>query len=822
MPLGSIREGGQIGPTLGGPELLVSLDPDCRILPMTGIDTGGLEFETRNRDWADFVSAACSDPASQDAIRQAAPVDLAKEIGRALATEVKRRTERDRNDARARGLADSEIEAEAYLYDLAVIAEPTRTPHVATGSDLVGAVNQVGHFSGFRVNGSRGADDLPALADENGLRVRKVRLPAGWVRDTSVPFVAYIEPSEAATEENLTPGWVALIPDHRGYRMFVPHDAVWRRVTSGVEASLGGAAWEIAAPLPQDRALRVRDLARRAFLGRGQPWVSTLLAGIAVALLGLLTPLLTDVVLQVIIPKQENSLLFAVGVCLGVAALLAGLFATIQSRAVAKWTQQAQLRVQPALWDRTLAMPARFFRDFSSGELATRVLAGQQLAQLVSTTMVSAVLAAIFGLVNFGLLFHYSTALALTALIAIAITIGTILIVARSLRALARTSVSRQREANSWMVQLLSSISKIRMAGAESRLVAFHQTRIRGLVDVQARETLATAKLSSYFVGATELIPAAFFLTIVATMWGATGAEITSTTYVAFLTAFGTVFAATSGFVAIVNPLATIGPTLDLARPILESVPEPRGHPLGPLRGDVEFRHVSFRYSSETPFVVRDFSARIRPGSFVAFVGSSGSGKSSLLRLLLGFERPEDGQVLIDGRDLCDLDLHSYRSQLGAVVQDGRIMQATVRENICGADPADDSQIWAAAKSAALEGDLRQMPMGLDTYVDPSTVSGGQAQRILLARALLRKPRMIVLDEATSALDNRSQAEVSESLANLAVTRIVVAHRLSTVEKADLILVVEEGELVEGGTFDDLMSTDGKFAKFARRQMSDS
>lgn len=475
--------------------------------------------------------------------------------------------------------------------------------------------------------------------------------------------------------------------------------------------------------------------------------------------------------------------------------------------------------MQPALLDRTLSMPTSFFRDFSSGDLSTRVLAAQQLAQLVSTSMVTQALAFVFAFVNFIVLFWYSRAMAIVALVAVALTTAFILVCGVSIRRLTAKSVAAQRVTTAWIVQLIGGISKIRSAGVEQRLVAMHQDRMRSLIDAQASQTLVSGRLSGFMLAAAELIPAAFFVVATAGMSATTGPDVTTSEYVAFIAAFGTIFGATTGLVAVVGSLAATGPTLELAAPILAAIPEQRGEDPGELRGNLELRRVSFRYGLGLPFVLRDVSLSVEEGELVALVGPSGSGKSTVLRLLLGFEKPEAGEVLVDGRELSDLDPVGYRSQLGVVVQDGRIMQASVRDNVLAGESLGDQHVWEALDSAALAEEIREMPMQLETLVDPATVSGGQAQRILLARALLRKPKIIILDEATSALDNESQDRVRESLSALGVTRVVVAHRLSTVERADRIVVLEGGAVTEVGTFAELMDTGGRFSDLAGRQL---
>ena len=243
-------------------------------------------------------------------------------------------------------------------------------------------------------------------------------------------------------------------------------------------------------------------------------------------------------------------------------------------------------------------------------------------------------------------------------------------------------------------------------------------------------------------------------------------------------------------------------------------------HP-GELRGCVEISHIHFRYAPDTPLVLRDVSLSVRPGDFVAIIGPSGSGKSSLFRLLLRFEQPESGAIYYDGQDLAGLDVQVVRQQMGVVIQNARLASGSVLMNIIGSSPLDIDHAWEAAASAGLADDIRAMPMGMHTIVSEggANLSGGQRQRLLIARAIARKPHIFLFDEATSALDNRTQAVISRSLESLQSTRIVIAHRLSTIMNASRIFVMERGVVVQSGSHTELASQSGLFRELAKRQL---
>jgi ATP-binding cassette subfamily C protein len=294
--------------------------------------------------------------------------------------------------------------------------------------------------------------------------------------------------------------------------------------------------------------------------------------------------------------------------------------------------------------------------------------------------------------------------------------------------------------------------------------------------------------------------------------------------FLAFLAAFTQFLTATLLMSSSVVSVLNIVPLYERAQPIFHTLPEvsaAKSTP-GDLRGDIEISHVTFRYKPNTPPILRDISVSVQTGRFVAFVGPSGSGKSTLFRLLLGFETPESGAIYYDGQDLAGLDIQEVRRQMGVVLQNGRLVNADIFTNIVGSAPLTMEDAWEAVRLAGMEPDIRQMPMGMHTVIGEGggSLSGGQRQRLMIARAIVGKPRVILFDEATSALDNETQSCVSRSLEKLQATRIVIAHRLSTVMNADCIYVMDKGVVVQSGTFTELMAQGGLFHELAKRQLT--
>jgi ABC-type bacteriocin/lantibiotic exporter with double-glycine peptidase domain len=302
---------------------------------------------------------------------------------------------------------------------------------------------------------------------------------------------------------------------------------------------------------------------------------------------------------------------------------------------------------------------------------------------------------------------------------------------------------------------------------------------------------------------------------------------IGQSSYFAFTSAYGMLSGAFMSLSGMALSAARIKPILEMAEPFLKTEPETSDNReiVTSITGSVEMDHISFRYAEGLPLVIDDLSLKIKPGEYVAIVGKTGCGKSTLMRLLLGFEKPEKGSVRFDGKDINSLDLPSLRKKIGTVMQDAGLFQGDIFSNIVITAPQltlDDA--WDAAEKAGIADDIRSLPMGMNTIIAEGQggISGGQRQRLMIARAIAPKPKLLMFDEATSALDNKTQKQVSEALDAMGCTRIVIAHRLSTIKHCDRILVIDEGHIIEDGTYDELIEKKGYFAELVERQRLDT
>ncbi|MHB1137703.1 MAG: ATP-binding cassette domain-containing protein [Microthrixaceae bacterium] len=689
---------------------------------------------------------------------------------------------------------------------------------------LVAAISRLGELQGFTVTPptpldlASSTDELQTIAHRSGLRYRTVRLHDDWRTAGVLPLLAFLRPDTGAEAE---PEPAVLVRSRTGYRVQRVDDPRPVELTDELADRLLPRAVEFVTPLPAGRAASRRDLIAQALVDSRSRLLLVLAMALGVTAFGLVTPVLTQAILGQIVPDDDTRLLVVAGVALAIAAAGTFVFLIVQAFAVSGVAQRASRSLQSALWDRLLSLPASFFRRYSSGDLAVRVLSVGGLTSVLGVQVVSSVMAAVFAVLYVVAMMTYDVRLGLTGGVVLVMTAVALLVGARALGRLLQTSMGATRAANGWLVQMLNGISKIRLAHAEERMAARYLEHVRTVLVAESRQTLVSGRLAAWIVFTASAAPALYYV-VVARTWTGSTPSVTSTTYIAFFSAASLAFTAVAGLAAAVPALAGLGPTYALLRPILDELPEATSGSLSPgrLTGQIRFDHVTFGYGDHGPTVLRDLSFDVAAGSMVAIVGPSGAGKSTVARLIMGFGRPTSGRILFDGRDLSTLEPVLVRRQIGAVIQNGRISRASVLRNILGPASTDEAAAWAAATTAAVAEDIRAMPMGMHTIVDADSISGGQAQRLLIARALVSRPAIMLLDEATSALDNHSQAAVAATLAGVGCTRIVIAHRLSTIRSADLILVMDAGQVVEAGTYDELLDHGGVFTRLARRQLT--
>ena len=686
-------------------------------------------------------------------------------------------------------------------------------------ASLLFAAGAVGRILGITIRPPANSEDLrrvrnplDALARASQIRTRRITLRDNWWLQDSGPLLAY-------TIADNRP--VALLPvSETRYELIDPVLQKQLKCNKQIAATLSPTAYTFYRPLPQ--TLHVTSLLSFALRGHQKELVTILFAGIATTLLGMITPQATAILIDQAIPDADRQLLYQLAMGLLATTFGATMFQFTQGIALARLETFADTNTQAAVWDRLLNLKTSFFRKYSIGDLSDRVSVISQIRAKLSNTLLKTFFSSVFSLLNLGLLFYYSSSLALVAvlvaLVNVAVTIVSGILTLRKVRPL----LNQQGKLFGMMVQIIGGVAKFQTAGAQARAFAYwgkqYHQQLHLTMDAQSIDdnlVLINSILSA-------LTPAVLFGFATNLLMSQTNGGISTGTFLAFNAAFGTfISGATSLSTTVVDILEAL-PLWERAQPILTAIPEVdinKSDP-GRLSGRVEVKNAIFRYRNDGPLTLDDVSLRAEPGEFIAFVGPSGSGKSTLFRLLLGFDQPESGSICYDGQELAGLDVNAVRRQLGVVLQGSRLMSASIFDNISSGAILMMDEAWEAAKMSGLAEDITAMPMGMHTVVSEggTNLSGGQRQRLLIARALALRPRILLFDEATSALDNKTQAIVSESLEKLNVTRIVVAHRLSTIRNADRIYVLQNGRLVEQGNFDELANKSGLFSQLIKRQ----
>jgi NHLM bacteriocin system ABC transporter ATP-binding protein len=656
-------------------------------------------------------------------------------------------------------------------------------------------------------------DALMAVARSSSLHLRDTTLPPGWWRRDLGPLVGW-----RATDGADWPHAVPLLFRRGQYREVDPETKAERPVDRAGAAAFGATATQVQVPLPA--AATLGTALRLGLTGTRGDLRKMLMAAALAAVLGLVTPIVTGKMLAGIENTGSVRALAEFPVLLVSAASVAAVMTVLQNLRLLRVQGRAESSTQLVLWDRLLRLPVTYFRGQPSGELASAVLGISMISEMVGGVIAPALAASLTVFADLGLILFLSRPLGFCAL-------GIVAIAAAGVTWLGRTSIRRGRGAlpsehhmAAFTNQMVAGMGKIKLAGAEDRAYgrwSVLQTATRAKL-VRLRQVQAVT------IAVAAVLPIGGQLILFALLAGPLSGEVSLSQFlvvnVAFTMLLGALLAlATSG----VEIFAAI-PRLEVLAPIVVAEPErmPDRVDPGDLRGDVTLAGITFAYRPEDPPVLDDVSMHVRPGEFVAIVGPSGSGKSTLLRLLLGFERPRSGAVLYDDKDLSELDVQAVRRQCGVVLQDGQLFAGSIRENICGAANFTLEQVWSAARLAGIDSEIEALPMGMSTMVPVGggTLSAGQRQRLLIARALIRRPRIVFFDEATSALDNRTQEIVTASTHELAATRIVIAHRLSTIVAADRIIVMEAGHVVQEGKYRDLMAErSGLFYRLAVRQL---
>ncbi|MBQ9384037.1 MAG: NHLP bacteriocin export ABC transporter permease/ATPase subunit [Ruminiclostridium sp.] len=655
-------------------------------------------------------------------------------------------------------------------------------------------------------------DRLDYCLRPHGLMKRKIVLEENWWRDAYGAILAYRKDSGEP---------VALLPRKiRGY--YFPDRSTGRKtpINAKTAALFESEAYCFYKPLPQKK-LGIPDLLlyMKSCLSLSDI-LMIVLSTLAVTCVGMLMPKITKILTGPVISSGSTVMLAGIAVCMLCTAVSARLISSVSTILNDRLQTKTSVGVQAAMTMRLMSLPPYFFRKYSAGELTSRAMSVNQLCQLILGIFMSTWLSSLASLLYITQIFDFAPTLVIPSLLIILTTVAFSTVTTVVQIRISKKHMEHSAKESGLTYAMISGVQKIKLSGSEQRFFA----RWLGIYSEGAELIYAPPT----FIKINSVITTAIgLLSNILLYYLAVDGGVELSDYFAFTAAYGAVMGAFSSLAGVALSVGKIKPILEMAEPFLKTEPEAADNKeiVTKLSGGIELNNIWFRYGEDSPYIVKDLSLKIRPGEYIAIVGKTGCGKSTLMRILLGFEKPEKGAVYFDGRDINDLDLCSLRRKIGSVMQSGGLLQGDIYSNITISAPhLTVDEAWEAAEIAGIADDIRDMPMGMFTVISEGQggISGGQKQRLMIARAVAQKPKILIFDEATSALDNKTQKQVSEALDKMGCTRIIIAHRLSTIRHCDRILVLDGGGIAEEGSYDELISKGGYFARLVERQRADN
>lgn len=654
-------------------------------------------------------------------------------------------------------------------------------------------------------------DQLEYLMRPYGIMRRTVKLDDGWYKD-AVGAMLTVRSDDGSV--------VALIPGKlSGYTFLDSKTGKRETVNRSNQDLFADEAIAFYKPFPL-RKLQMADVVKYIVeLITPADVVLIALTTLIVTLIGRLIPKLTNILFSNVISQKSYMLLFSVAVFLVCVTVSNLMFNAIRNAFSQRINTKMDVSVRAASMMRVLSLPASFFKNYSAGELSSRVGNVSTLCDMLVSSVFQSGFTAVFSLIYLTSIFEYAPALVVPSLVILLIqTVFSIISVLANMN-LNQKKMELSSKESGMSYALISGVQKIKLSGAEKRAFARWADMFSQVARITYNPNMFIKANAAISTGITLLGTIILYTQAIAN-------NVPYSNYFAFMSAYGMISAAFTGLISIAQNIAQIRPILNMVQPIFDAEPEVAENKmvLTKVSGSIEFNNVSFKYTDDGPNIVDDMSFKVRQGEYLAIVGKTGCGKSTLIRLLLGFEKPNSGAIYVDGKDLNSIDLKSFRRKIGVVMQEGKLFQGDIFSNIAISAPQLTlEEAWEAAEMAGVAEDIQRMPMGMNTIISEGSggISGGQRQRLMIARAVAPKPKLLIFDEATSALDNITQKKVSESLDGLKCTRIVIAHRLSTIKHCDRILCLDGGKIIEDGTYDELIAKGGFFAELVNRQRID-
>ena len=657
-------------------------------------------------------------------------------------------------------------------------------------------------------------DDIMSHFSSLGVRTRRLFLEPGWWKRTGTAILGF-------TKQDNMP--VALLPGLvGGYKIYDPETQKTSPVGKKEAMELGETALMLYAPIPDQIGSGTGALTR-VFKGFQKEFLLIMIITALGGIVALVAPIITGQVLANYLPRNDQYMWTSGLVALALGTISAAVFKIIAQFSILRILGLTDERLQAAILIKLLSLPTIFFRNYSVGDLADRADGISKVRETVTEAVSEALADAFASLFAVSLLFWYSWPIAIFVCFLSGIFIVTTFWI--SIRQIKhhREEFRLKGDINGLVYQIINGLPKLRVANSESHALA----KWAALFAAQKREALGARKWAAgnlafsglYFPLSLMVV----FLVLATISISAIGLEVAE--FLSFYAALGMLLVALIGLSYACVQIASSAPYFERINPVLtvpkeKNTTNPSADP-GPLRGHIEFSSVVFQYRHDLPKALDEVSFSIPEGDSVAFVGASGSGKSTILRLLIGFETPTSGAIFLDGHNLDNLNMSSVRSRMGIVMQFGYLFADSIYNNVSTYTGLSDEEAWQAIRHVGLEDEIKAMPMGMRTILSENGggLSGGQKQRLLIARALARHPSILLMDEATSSLDNKAQAIVHNSIKTMNTTSIVIAHRLSTVRDVDQIFVLDSGKIVESGNFENLMKQNGIFTQLAQRQL---
>ncbi len=646
-------------------------------------------------------------------------------------------------------------------------------------------------------------EQLRYIEEKLFIKIRRTELEPDWYRVCALPLLAYTNDGK----------WLAVIPAVNGGCKYIDEKTPVK-ITSKNAGMFTGEAICFYKTMGTERVSE-SDLFKFIFKSTSvRDKITVLAASVFTILAGMLLPWANSFIFARVIPTGNASGTLSSAALILSAVSVAAVMRLLQSLALTNSMVRVGAHVQSGIFSRVLGIKTDFFRDSRSGELSRMITEFSNISEIISVRSISAFIGIVLSMLYLIQIKIYAPAL-FGWVILVTIVLAVMICAEGTLNSRWNKNYSNSlSKMSGFGYEVFSGMEQIKLNGAEARVLGRWSEKYRDAA-ICADKPFYLKYAPAFYKLLSVLSTALIFLL---------GRGASASDYIAFSAAYGAYIASVSSASAVIEAIGAFHSSYSVMKRVLTAECEEYADKITPdsLNGEIDISNVYFRYSKDMPYVLNGISAHIKSGESVGIAGVSGCGKSTLIRLLLGFETPEDGSVYMDGFDIRELNLRNYRRRIGTVLQNSGLMSGDIFSNIVITKPdASMEEVWDAVRAAGLEDDIKAMPMGLYTSVNPEnhSFSGGQCQRILIARALISKPAVLIFDEATSALDETAQEKVMESVRKLECTRIIVAHRLSTIKNCDKILLIDKGRVAAEGPYDDLIKNSELFGKLTKGQI---